>query len=145
MKDRSIIFPINNMRANRKTVEAIIQNFIENPSTTLELDVCWVKQASKDCPRHLIDEESVFICGTNYLNEEYSEGDYIAIALTDIHRKNVQTYSVNYMFGEYAQFVLCKKCLAWLRKQLQPLKSATAADFNSSAALKDDSFLERLG
>lgn len=83
------------MRADReKKIKEAVQRFIDEPDGVLMLDAAWVKQASRNCPRHLTDEQSVFTCGTNYVNKDNADGDVIKIALANAFKDCVESYSV---------------------------------------------------
>lgn len=109
------------MKPDRSTIIEEIRKFIENPTGTLQLDVAWVAQARVDFPKHLSDEHNVFLCGTRYLHDENTDGSLMEIALEGKNKSNIPTHSVNFIFSDHAEFILCKKCLKWLRKQLKPL------------------------
>ena len=112
------------MKAKRRETEEAIRKFIEKPEgAVLELDVGWGAQVGYTFPKHLTDGDGAFLCGTTYRHEENTDGRAIKIALAGSHAEREPTHSVRFMFSDYASFVLCRKCLKWLREQLKPLEN----------------------
>lgn len=124
----------NRREADKTAAEQAIRNFIADPiGAKLKLDVSWVTQARRACQPHLVDAGGFFFCGTRYVYEENTNGRLLEIALKERNDDCVPTHSVEFIFSDSAEFILCKKCLKWLRKQLAP------------ALKKNGSYQERVG